>query len=262
MKRTRIRIDPSAYPNALSALLSDAVIYDSSCSPEAQVIYVERDTGYYLKTSVEGTLLREAEMTRYFYQKGLSSEVLYYGTERGQDYLLTSRVEGEDCCDKRYLDDPKRLAVFLGERLRVLHETGHEDCPVKDRMKDYLGTVGENYGKGQYDRSFLSEKLADFSIDEVYRFVQEHKDAFRSEVLLHGDYCLPNIMLDDWRFSGFIDLGAGGVGDRHVDLFWGAWTLCFNLKTDIYRERFFDAYGRDLVDRERIDLVSACEVFG
>ena len=81
-------------------------------------------------------------------------------------------------------------------------------------------------------------------------------------VLLHGDYCLPNIMLDDWKLSSFIDLGNGGVGDRHIDLFWGAWTLWFNLKTDKYRNRFFDAYGRDKVDVEKIKIIAAAEVFG
>ena len=83
-----------------------------------------------------------------------------------------------------------------------------------------------------------------------------------AEVLLHGDYCLPNIMLDNWRFSGFIDVGNGGVGDRHVDLFWGAWTLNFNLGTDKYRERFFDAYGRDKLEPDKLRTIAAFEVFG
>ena len=69
-------------------------------------------------------------------------------------------------------------------------------------------------------------------------------------------------MLDNWRFSGFIDLGNGGVGDRHVDLFWGAWTLNFNLGTDQYRERFFDAYGKDRVDKDILKIIAAAEVFG
>ena len=81
-------------------------------------------------------------------------------------------------------------------------------------------------------------------------------------VLTHGDYCLPNILLDDWRFAGFIDLDSGGVGDRHVDLFWGIWSLGFNLKTDRYRERFLDAYGRDKIEEERLRTVAAVEVFG
>ena len=100
------------------------------------------------------------------------------------------------------------------------------------------------------------------SAEEAWRALEDGKQLFEQNTLLHGDYCLPNILLDDWRFSGFIDLGNGGVGDRHVDLFWGAWTLNFNLKTDEYRERFFDAYGRDKLDPDRLRVVAAAEVFG
>ena len=84
----------------------------------------------------------------------------------------------------------------------------------------------------------------------------------KTDTLLHGDYCLPNIMLDNWRFRGFIDLDCGGIGDRHVDLFWGIWSLGFNLKTDAYRDRFLDAYGRDAVEEEMLRLIAAIEVFG
>ncbi len=52
------------------------------------------------------------------------------------------------------------------------------------------------------------------------------------DVLIHGDYCLPNVILDHFSFRSFIDVGNGGVGDRHFDLYWGLWTLRYNLKTD------------------------------
>ena len=69
-------------------------------------------------------------------------------------------------------------------------------------------------------------------------------------------------MLDNWEFSGFIDVGNGGIGDRHIDLFWGAWTLWFNLKTNEYTDRFLDAYGRDKIDMDKLKIVAAAEVFG
>lgn len=84
----------------------------------------------------------------------------------------------------------------------------------------------------------------------------------QNNTLLHGDYCLPNIILNDWKFARFIDLNNAGVGDRHVDVFWAIWSLFFNLHTHEYRERFIDAYGRDKVDEDILRVVAAIEVFG
>ena len=38
-------------------------------------------------------------------------------------------------------------------------------------------------------------------------------------------------------------------------------TLNFNLKTDKYRQRFIDAYGRNEVDEDILRIVAAVEVF-
>ena len=78
-------------------------------------------------------------------------------------------------------------------------------------------------------------------------------------VLVHGDYCLPNVMLDNWRFSGFIDVGGGGIGDRHIDLYWGCWSLQYNLKDSRWCSRFLDAYGRQDVDPDKLRILHALE---
>ena len=200
-------------------------------------------------------------MTAYFHSKGLGTEVLDYRSEDA-DWLLTARMAGEDCTHGRYLEDPRRLCDTIATQLRALHEIDFSDCPVTDRMTSYVALAEENYRTGNYDRSQFPDSFGYRSPEEAWAVLQAGKAAFCNEVLLHGDYCLPNIMLDHWRFTGFIDLGNGGVGDRHVDLFWGAWTLWFNLRTNEYRNRFLDAYGRDLVDEEKLKLVAAAEVFG
>lgn len=38
--------------------------------------------------------------------------------------------------------------------------------------------------------------------------------------------------------------------------------LNFNLKTDKYRNRLFDAYVRDKVDESKLEILAAAEVFG
>ena len=96
-------------------------------------------------------------------------------------------------------------------------------------------------------------------MEKAHQTVCKNAHLLQTDTLLHGDYCLPNILLDDWRFSGFIDLGNGGVGNRHVDLYWGAWTLCFNLGTDEFRSLFFDAYGRELIEPDALRVIAAAE---
>jgi kanamycin kinase len=260
MKRTEICLVKDDYPEIFHKLLEDSKVYDSSCSKAARVIFIDKDTGYYLKCADKGSLKKEALMTEYFYQKGLAARVLDYLSD-DKDWLLTERVIGEDCTYAEYLSDPKRLCDTIATRLRELHELDPSGCPV-DHTSEYLATIDYNYRSGNYDTSLFPDNWGYASAEEAIKVIEGNRHLFKTDTLIHGDYCLPNIMLNDWSFSGFIDLGNGGVGDRHVDLFWGAWTLFFNLKTDEYRERFFDAYGRDKIDVDMLRVVAAAEVFG
>lgn len=264
MKRTETDISRIELPSEFDALVRGAKIYDSSCSPEARVLFVERDGGYFLKSATARSLKKEAEMTSFFHARGLSAEVLAYISDRdGRDFLLTSRVQGEDLTYKSYLDEPKRLCDTLAETLRYLHSLDAEGCPVTDRMADYFSLAEQNYRNGIFDKElFGGEKYKNMSADDAWNIVCEGRALLRSDTLIHGDYCLPNVIFDNWRFSGFIDLGNGGVGDRHVDIFWGAWTLWFNLHTNEYRDRFLDAYGRENIDGEALRIVELAETFG
>ncbi|MBQ1415957.1 MAG: hypothetical protein IIY91_01380, partial [Selenomonas sp.] len=68
--------------------------------------------------------------------------------------------------------------------------------------------------------------------------------------------------LNNWRFSGYIDLVNSGLGDRHIDILWGIWTLNYNLGTIKYSDRFMDAYGRDMIDPDMLRMVAAMEMIG
>ncbi|MBQ2876356.1 MAG: aminoglycoside 3'-phosphotransferase [Clostridia bacterium] len=262
MKRTLIPEIRDTLPAFAKRFVDGATLYDSSCSPEARVYFLDRDGGFYLKRAGRGSLERECAVTRYYHSIGLGTEVLEYATLGEFDWLLTRAVRGEDCTHSSYLSEPERLAKLIGSSLRALHELDASSCPVQNKMQEYVALAEENYRTGNYDSSHFPDSFGYRSAEDAIAVLREGKHLFASDTLLHGDYCLPNIMLDDWRLSGFIDLGAGGVGDRHVDLFWGAWTLGFNLGTDKYRDLFFDAYGRDKIDPDLLDVVAAAEVFG
>ena len=261
MQRKPIRLNKEDIPVAFHPFLEDAAVFDSSCSRAARVYFLDKDTGFYLKTAAGGTLQKEAELTSFFHKNGLSAEVLLYES-REKDWMLTRKIQGEDCIDPAYLNDPVRLCDTTAQLLRQLHETAFSGCPVADRTADYLSAARKNYEKKAYDVDLFPDNWGYASAEEAWAILEATGKYLKTDTLLHGDYCLPNILLNNWDFAGFIDLDAGGVGDRHVDLFWGMWSLQFNLKTDRYKDRFLDAYGRDKVEEEVFRTIAAAEVFG
>jgi len=61
-------------------------------------------------------------------------------------------------------------------------------------------------------------------------------------VVTHGDYCLPNVLLDGGRLSGIVDLGRVAVASPEIDLAAGVWTLQYNFGKGL-APTFLDAYG-------------------
>ena len=256
MKRTLIQPKLEQFPLEFHDLLMNSEIYDSSSSEDARVYLIQKDQGYFLKTAAAGSLQREADMTRYFNSKNLAPEVLAY-LQNDKDWLLTAQVPGDDCVHHHYLEQPERLCDILAEILFRLHNEETVDCPQTDHTSDYLALAEKNHALG-----IFNPKRGMDSPQNAWDIVEKRKHLLKTDTLIHGDYCLPNIILKDWSFSGFIDVDHGGIGDRHVDIYWALWSLHYNLKTERYCNRFIDAYGKNEVNLDILQLISAIECFG
>ena len=57
---------------------------------------------------------------------------------------------------------------------------------------------------------------------------------------VHGDLCLPNILIKDGKVVGFIDLENSGKGDVWYDYSWALWSLSYNLETNLYNNDFLN----------------------
>ena len=64
----------------------------------------------------------------------------------------------------------------------------------------------------------------------------------QGHVLIHGDYCLPNVLVSDGELRGLVDVGLSGLGNPEDDLAAGVWTLQYNYGKGFARA-FLDAYG-------------------
>lgn len=249
MKKIFINPCTEMFPAVLKPYLAQAKLYDSSCSEAARTIYIEGDVRAYLKIDAQGKLLREKEMTCFMHRHGLAPQILEYLSSDGKDYLLTAALYGEDGISDKLLAFPLRLAAVMGEYLRLIHALPVEGCPYPNRTAEMISESEANILRGYADTEIITKEIP-LAATRLAQLKTKGVD----DVVIHGDYCLPNIIMQDFKLQGFVDLGTGGVGDRHYDLFWGIWTLNYNLKTDKYRDVFLDAYGRQEFDAERLEL--------
>ena len=246
----------SVFPLALQPYLEGVETIDCSGRSIATTLYLE--SGYYLKIAPKGSLVNEAMFTKWFNAKGLSAEVVLFLSEN-KDYLLTRKAAGEvlTAC----LDQPKALCKALAMGLHQLHSLSAKDFPVSDKMDVYIQIAEDNYHKGCFDKSLLVPEIDFANADEAWQLFQANKHRLQRNVIVHGDYCLPNVLMKDSKFSAMIDLGQAGVGDRHIDLYWALWSLWYNLGTDQYTDCFLDYYGHDLINQDLLKTIAAIETF-
>lgn len=74
----------------------------------------------------------------------------------------------------------------------------------------------------------------------------------RGNVLIHGDYCLPNVLVTDGRLSGLVDVGGAGLGNPETDLAAAVWTLQYNFGP-AHARVFLHAYGWPPMTDEAIE---------
>ncbi len=173
------------------------------------------------------TVLRGAEIFDTSCRSGatvLYSDQGYYIKIDEKDYLVTKAAAGEDATHWR--SNPEHLCEVLANAMKQLHGMSIDGVSVSPCM--------EAYG--------------------------EQEEKLKCDTMLHGDFCLPNVMMNDGQFQAFIDVGQAGIGDRHIDIFWGLWSLEYNLKTDKYRDYFLELYGREYVDMDILALVETVEM--
>lgn len=219
MEKTKTTIDLKLFPKEIHKYLVNADIYDSSCGENSQVLY--SSAGYYIKIAPKSSLEREAQITDFLFTQGIGAKMEYY-VSADRDYMVTRPAPGQDAT--HYLENPEKLCESLAAAMKYLHGLPADNLPLSPQMDFYN---------------------ADGSLS--------------CDTFIHGDFCLPNIMLEDYSFKTFIDLGLAGKGDRHIDVFWCLWSLWFNLKTDKYTDYFLDLYGREKVNLAVIKKLAQLE---
>ena len=253
--KKEVSIQLADYPESLRLFLENSKAYDTSSHSGAKVLYLDR--GYYLKIDSKGSLHQEAQRIKWFVKENLGVPLIQY-ISADKDYLLTKAADGLDAT--HFLQEPEKICQAAAAALRELHQLRPADCPSSPRLASYQKVTQEGYRPPHFTPDAFSMHFGISSQEEACQLIQEKGHLLTENAFIHGDACLPNIILtEDGNFSSFIDVGLAGIADKHIDIFWFLWSLHYNLGSTAYGDIFLDYYGRDQVDQETVRLVAALE---
>lgn len=161
----------------------------------------------------------------------------------GGEYLVTAALPGTNAVTDRWQADPARAVVAIGEGLRALHEAlPVPACPFTWTAADRLALVHERAERGLLDPRTWREEHGQLTVDQALRRLGDAPPEDLT-VVCHGDACAPNTLLDDdGRWTGHVDLGSLGVGDRWADLAVATWSTEWNYGPG-WEGLLLDAYG-------------------
>ena len=221
---------------------------------EAEVRLYEH--GPVLKIETEWAEPRaEREMTRWLQGRLEVPRVLADCVQRGRSYLLLSRLPGEMACAPGQLRDPERLVRLLARGLRRVWALDTRGCPGDQRLDRKLERARRNLEEGRVHPADVDEAIVGpQGRFPDFRALWAYLDARRPAedlVFTHGDYCLPNVLLEGEQVR-FLDLGRSGIADRWQDVALCLRSLAYNLGTDAYRDLLLAELGLPL-DREKLE---------
>ena len=167
----------------------------------------------------------EHAIMRWLENKVSAPKIICNTEENGVDYLLMSKIPGKMSCEDEYMNDPEFLVSILSDAMKSLWNVDISDCPVKNNLSTALSAAEYRVEHGLVDVDDAEPetfgKNGFKGPEELLKWLYDNKPD-EDFVLSHGDFCLPNVFIDNGKFSGFVDVGRMGIADRYQDI-----ALCY-----------------------------------
>lgn len=229
-----------------------------------RIVHPQRPT-YYLKIAMhpfEQELLAEKERLQWLQGRLPVPSVVASSTNNQHTYLLISEIPGLMSCDERFAQDIPIVVRLLAEGLRLLHQVNITACPFDQRLIRKVALARQRVEAGLVDISNFDGERKGARVSELFKQLIETKPNAEDIVFTHGDYCLPNILIDpiNMQLSGFIDVGRAGVADRYQDLALAARSLTSNFGPG-WEPLLWKAYGLEIVDVAKIAFYQLLDEF-
>lgn len=253
-------------PLKLKEFLIDKEIEENTIGYSAAQVYqvkdLKSDKGWFLKIlKKESTyyhLSYEKEVLCWLKGKVKVPELEFYLSNMDAEYLVMSSINGMMLSSPEAFEvEPRRTIKRFGENLKELHDIDINNCPFTQCLETKLAIATENVSNRRVDREDFLPEFKKYSPEEMLNCLKDNQPE-QQQVFTHGDYTLPNLILDEEKI-GFIDLGLSGISDPYLDLAVAVKSIRMNVNLyqmnhilDELMKIFYVSYGLTKVDEKKI----------
>ncbi|MBO0992274.1 APH(3') family aminoglycoside O-phosphotransferase [Bacillus sp. SD088] len=252
-------------PNSLEKIIKGYTCHqETSGHSEASTFLLKKENhSLYLKTQAANAiepLQIEQEKMEWLQGKLEVPKLLYYCQDEKREYLLMTEIKGSDASDSAHIANLPLVIKRLAHGLREIHSICVEHCPFQRTLDVTIKEAQVRVEKNLVDTEDFDEERKGKNAEELFQELLEKRPKKEDLVFTHGDYCLPNIILQNNEVSGFIDLGSAGISDRYQDIALAVRSIARNFGEQ-YISLFLKEYGLEQVDQEKIYFYQLLDEF-
>ena len=241
----------------VSSGLSGTRVY-RSVRPEGSACYLKVADAPWQREE----LLAEKERLEWLQGRLPVPQVYAFSADERQSFLLLSEIPGLESCDTSFERDVPTIVRLLAEGLRLIHNAEIANCPFDRRLDHTIALAKRRVEAGLVDEADFDQQRRDTRASELFETLIKSRPEVEDVVFTHGDYCLPNILIEPTspRIAGFIDWGRAGIADRYQDLALAARSLAYNFGPG-WEPLLWESYSLQTVDSAKIEFYKLLDEF-
>lgn len=169
-------------------------------------------------------------------------------------WLLTTAIPGKTAFQvlEEYPDSGENIVDALAVFLRRLHSIPVCNCPFNSDRVFRLAQAQSRMNNGLVDASDFDDERNGWPVEQVWKEMHKLLPFSPDSVVTHGDFSLDNLIFDEGKLIGCIDVGRVGIADRYQDLaiLWN----CLGEFSPSLQKRLFQKYGIDNPDMNKLQF--------
>jgi aminoglycoside 3'-phosphotransferase-1 len=200
----------------------------------------------YLKHGRDGIaedIAGEAERLRWLRGRLSAPALRTFVAEPGEAWLLTEALPGRAAWQVMTAHPAQQdaLAEAIAAFLLQLHAIPAAQCPFDASASLRLAEARWRLDAGLVDEAGFDDARQGWTAHRAWDEMITLRPPPAEPVVTHGDFSLDNLLVEDGKVTGCIDLDRLGVADRYQDLAI-IWNNLGEFGPDL-RQRFLRAYG-------------------